>query len=376
MITKITNKILNSIDSYIDSKKIENRYNSYQKIPENVDNFFMRFYMDVNHVDYLVIKHTDINYLDDILFSNKALKVKFEEFKSFCTQLLYGNNNKTNTHMILLEYSPTTKEIISVKCQWNESGIWIECYEDNVMLSVNNGNLRWKTRNYNCNNINNYLQDMLDEMKGILISKAGYALNAEYTEEFKTFKNKSTIEVANEKFSTKKYNYKSQEELVEIVNKKLTSDFVKVGIFTFKDDHEKKVLTIFDELIKSNNERHLMRQLMSLMMFYFKIKNQSPTIYFDYSNVEGKVNKLQKLDGIFYVYCFDKLLELFIGKDKHTFTYKSPLKDEKYEKTSETLNDVYIYLLESIREDINKTLMNGNNTITLNHLKVYEMINI
>jgi len=376
VITTIAHKIINSIDSYIDSKNIENRYNSHQKIPETVDNFFMRFYMDINHTEYLVIKHTDINYLDDILFSNDALKINFEAFKIFCTQLLYGNNNKTNTHMILIEYSNTKDAIISVKCQWNESGIWLELYEKNLILSVNDGNLRWQTRNYNCNDINNCFQDMLDEMKGILISKAGYAVNDEYSEDFKTFKNKSIREVANEQFSTKKYNYKSQEELVEIVNKQLTRNFVKAGIFTFKDDHEKKVLTIFDELIKSKNERQLMRQLMSLMIFYFKIKNQSPTIYFDCSNDVGKVNKLKKLDGIFYVYCFDNLLELFIGKDKHTFTYKSPLRNDECEKTSETLNDVYIYLLESIREDINKKLMNGDNTITLNHLKVYEMIHI
>lgn len=45
-------------------------------------------------------------------------------------------------------------------------------------------------------------------------------------------------------------------------------------------------------------------------------------------------------------------------------------------QTSESLNDVYNYLLGTIRDEINQTIGNDDNHITLSHIKVYEMLHI
>ena len=109
MLTLI-NKIFESVDGYVDSKNLQNRYTAHKSLREMDDGFF-NYYYERHHSHYIEIKHEDVHFLNDILFEKEDQKNIFENFEVFCTQLLYGHKNKSNRNQIEIKYNKDTKTI-------------------------------------------------------------------------------------------------------------------------------------------------------------------------------------------------------------------------------------------------------------------------
>jgi hypothetical protein len=370
MITLI-NKILESVDDYVDSKNIQNKYTSYKSFRE-MESGFSNYYHKGHHSHYIEIKHNDIHFLDDILFKTEEQKNTFESFKIFCCQLLYGHTYKSTRNQITIKYKKDTKIINDIEFRWNSSVKLNISADDLMTLSVINNENNWTTKPSNYSQLNVNLDNVLNELKEIIMLKAGFSFDQLDSCEFISFMSKSIKEIRNEQFINKKYNYKDSEELKNAIQKNLKNTVINAGMVSIDQDHNETVLTIFNEIMKDKNEWAIMKQLMNLIMFYFKMKSENPMIFFECRYCYDYIDKTNNLSNIFYVYTFDNLIDLSIGKNDHTYSYTSQLNT----KTSESLHDVYNYLLGTIRDEINQTIGNGDNNITLSHIKVYEMLHI
>lgn len=377
MLTLI-NKIFDSVDDYIDSKNIQNRYTAHKSLRE-MDNGFSNYYHEGYHSHYIEIKHNNVHFLNDVLFETEDQKNIFENFEVFCTKLLYGHTNKSNRNQITIKYNKDTKTINNLNCRWYPLGIQLNISDNDMMtfsvihndIDLNNNN-DWITKPSNYSQLNVNLENVLNELKEIIMLKAGFSFDQLDSCKFINFMNKSIKEITIEQFIDKKYNYKNPEDITNAVQKISKNTVITANMVSIDQDHDKTVLTIFNEIMKAESECDVMKQLMNLIMFYFKLKGENPMIFFECRYCYDYIDKTKNLSNIFYVYTFDNLIDLSIGKNDHTYSYTSTLN----EKTSESLHDVYNYLLGTIRDEINQTIGNGDNNITLSHIKVYEMLHI
>lgn len=378
----LLNKIFKSVDDYVDSKNIQNKYTSYKSFRE-MDSGFSSYYNKIHHSHYIEIKHDNVHFLNDILFEKEDQKNIFENFEVFCMQLLYGQTNKSNRNQIEIKYNKDTKKINKLECRWYPLGIQLNISDNDMMtfslihnsIDLNNNN-DWITKPSNYSQLNVNLENVLNELKEIIMLKAGFSFDQLDSCKFINFMNKSIKEITIEQFIDKKYNYKNPEDIKNAVEKTSKNTVFTANMVSIDQDHDKTVFTIFNEIMKDERDCDVMKQLMNLIMFYFKLKGENPTIFFDCLSYYVYINKTNNLSNVFYDYTFDNLLDLSIGKNGHTYSYTSPLNKSEIRKTSESLHDVYNYLLGAIRDEINQTLGNGDNNITLSHIKIYEMLHI
>lgn len=370
----LINKIFESVDDYVDSKNIKDRYTSYKSFRE-IESGFSSYYDKGYHSHFIEIKHNDIHFLDDIFFNTQEQKNLFENFKVFCSQLLYGHTPKQNRNQITIRYNKDSQTINDIECRWHSLGIKINISVNDMMtISVINTENDWITNPSNYSQFNINLENILNELKELMMLKVGFTFDQLNSCAFKKFMSKSIKEIINEQFIDKKYNYINKKEITNVIQKNSKNNFIYAGLVSIEQDHNETVFNIFDEIIKDKPESVVMKQLINLIMFYFKIKAENPTILFECQHYQEHINKTNNLSHIFYAYSFDNLLYLSIGENGHTYSYKTSLNDIK--KISERLHDVYDYVLEKIRNDINQTLGNDDNTIKLSHIKVYEMLHI
>lgn len=381
MLTLI-NKIFNSVDDYVDSKNIQNRYTAHQSLRE-MDNGYSNYYYKGYHSHYIEIKHDDVHFLNDVLFETEDQKNIFEKFEVFCTKLLYGHTNKSNRNQVTIKYNKDIKTINNLECRWYPLGIQLNI-SDNDMMTFSlihnaidlNDNNDWITKPSKYSQLNVNLENVLNELKEIIMLKAGFSFDQLDSCKFINFMNKSIKEITIEQFIDKKYNYKNPEDIKNAVEKTSQNPVITANMVSIDQDHDKTVLTIFNEIMKDESECDVMKQLMNLIMFYFRLKGENPMIFFDCLYYSPYINKTNNLSNLYYVYSFDYLFSLYIGENGHTYSYESSLNNSKKKKTSESLHDVYNYLLDIIRDEINQTIGNDDNNITLNQIKVYEMLHI
>lgn len=141
-----------------------------------------------------------------------------------------------------------------------------------MTLSVINAEHDWVTKPSNYSQFNINLENILNELKEIMMLKAGFSFDQLDSSKFTKFMNKSVKEIINEQFVDKKYNYKNKEEITNIIQKLSNNTVINAGMVWIDKDHDKTVLTIFNEIIKDKTECTVMKHLMNLIMFYLKLK--------------------------------------------------------------------------------------------------------
>lgn len=338
---------------------------------------------------FIMINHDNINYIEDVLKMNKQLKNKLNEFKTFCTSMLYGHEKTTTINEIRLiknvDFSCNVdfSSVNEIKMIWPEIDLLLYLKNDSIELSVSSfksGNYSLTSNSCLSYNVNKTLEVLIDDLKLMMLKEVDLNTHPEDHKEVVLFKNKSFDEVLNEQFLKMKFNYIDANEMIKHINTKTGKDLFDVNEKKYAfwmpldNEYKKVAVMMYNEIMKEPyRESKTIEQLINLIIFYCDLSNKPSDLRVGFSYFPKKYTKLNKIKELnMYSFYFENLLTIDIGCYEKNFLCTSPIPDAIELKT-DSLDCVYTYFLNLIQNHINKTI-NNDETLTSNHLELYKMI--
>lgn len=384
MIKDIEEKIIDNIDNYIRCKNIKNICMNISQVYEKNKAYF---HNKVSRYDEIIlIKHDNINYIEDILDMNTQSKLKLKEFKTFCNFMLYGYDQETTINQINFVRNINISFVDEIKMIWPEIGLFLKLTNDCIKICIKSckkGNYILSSNVHNNNNININLEKMIDELKLMILKEVGLDHHKENQPEVMSFKNKSIFDIITEQFSQLNFEYFNAEDLIRYINQNINKDFFitnketdSLNISLNSKENKKIVLMLYDKIIKSHfRESSEMAQLINLIIFYCELTNKDPRLSIDITNIlvnHTKLNNLKKIT--IYRFNFENCLIIDIGGHEKTITCKIAIDNYNYIDT-ESLSVLYDSFLNIIKQHVNETIKNDD-PLTLDHLELYKMVQI
>lgn len=384
MIKDIEEKIIDNIDNYIRCKNIKNICMNISQVYEKNKAYF---HNKVSRYDEIIlIKHDNINYIENILDMNTQSKLKLKEFKTFCNFMLYGYDQETTINQINFVRNINISFVDEIKMIWPEIGLFFKLTNDCIKICIKSckkGNYILSSNVHNNNNININLEKMIDELKLMILKEVGLDHHKENQPEVMSFKNKSIFDIITEQFSQLNFEYFNAEDLIRYINQNINKDFFitnketdSLNISLNSKENKKIVLMLYDKIIKSHfRESSEMAQLINLIIFYCELTNKDPRLSIDITNIlvnHTKLNNLKKIT--IYRFNFENCLIIDIGGHEKTITCKIAIDNYNYIDT-ESLSVLYDSFLNIIKQHVNETIKNDD-PLTLDHLELYKMVQI
>jgi len=384
MIKDIEKKITDNIDNYIRCQNIKNICMNISQVYEKNKAYF---YDKVSRYDeIMLIKHDNINYIEDILDMNTQSKLKLKEFKTFCNFMLYGYDQETTINQINFVRNINISFVDEIEMSWPEIGLLFKLTNDYIEIRIRSckkGNYILSSNQHNNNNININLGKMIDELKLTMLKEVDLGHYKENHPEVISFKNKSIFDIITEHFSQLNFEYFNAEYLVKYINKNINKNFFitnketdSLTISLDSKENKKIALMLYDKIMKSHfRESSEMAQLINLIIFYCELSNKDPILSVDISNIPVNYTKLNNLKKMtIYSFNFGNCLIIDIGGHEKTITCKIVIDNYAYIDT-ESLAVLYDAFLNIIKQHVNETIKNDD-PLTLDHLELYKMVKI
>lgn len=359
-------------------------------------------------MDMYLIAHNDLNIFENYLnLSSKTLQ-KVEQLRKFSFDIYEETNEDEHKRLKIKLFHNNTIEFSIMGL--GVSGLVVSLTDNLLTVSLVNTYKKTSLDFMSFDDIDTALYMALDFLTAKLINQIGFEGNDPCSEDILKFINTTQEQLLADYFSDLPFNYIEPVQLIndscndlnyDIKSIKLTSDNAIIPY------HMINVLTnVIKKIIPRKEDSYKMSQLISLMNFYYDLRNISPknndsTISFK-SSKKAYLGLNSKLDDVYYSFHIGSKLSLYVGYQlKHHNDLYIPILDvnapehgtyykfsssinkkrsvdsyKTYESYTDDLDYVYNTVLNEIKSDINEKINNIDDNITSRHLDVYKMLMI
>ena len=356
--------------------------------------------------DIYFIAHDDVDILEKYLNLSVHTIQKIEQLRQFAFDIYEKTNECLFKRSKIRLFHNNTIELAILGL--GRSGLVVNLTDNILTVSLVDIYKETSVEFMSFDDIDTALYTALDSLTATLINQIGFEGNDPRSEDILKFINTSKEQLLADYFSLLPFNYIDPSQLIkgscndlnyDIESIKLTSDNARIPY------HMTNILSnAIKKIIPRKEDSYKMSQLISLMNFYYDLRNISPennasNISFKFSE-KAYIGKNSELNNTYYSFHIGSKLSIYVGYNlKHHNDYYIPILDanapehgtyykftssinnkksvdlyKTYETYTDDLDYVYNTVLNEIKSEINEKISNIDDTITSRHLDVYRML--